>query len=137
MLGITLPEIYEMQARAIFEATIEVTRRGAPIVPEIMIPLVSAMREVELVKSRIDSCAAQVRGRAGVDFDYKLGGSWSKPRARPCAQAISRNTRPFCRSATNDLTQMTYGLSRDDARALHVGLCSTRCLCRRSVSYAG
>lgn len=113
-LGITLPEIYEMQARAIFEATIEVTRRGAPIVPEIMIPLVSAMREVELVKSRIDSCAAQVRGRAGVDFDYKLGVMVETPRAALRAGDIAQHA-AFLSFGTNDLTQMTYGLSRDDA----------------------
>ena len=113
-LGITLPEIYEMQARAIFEATIEVTGRGAPIVPEIMIPLVSAMREVELVKSRIDACAAQVRGRAGVDFDYKLGVMMETPRAALRAGDIAQHA-AFLSFGTNDLTQMTYGLSRDDA----------------------
>ncbi|SUZ30889.1 Pyruvate, phosphate dikinase [Roseibaca ekhonensis] len=113
-LGITIPEIYEMQARAIFEATIEVTRRGAPIVPEIMIPLVSAMREVELVKSRIDACAAQVRGRAGVDFDYKLGVMVETPRAALRADDIAQHA-AFLSFGTNDLTQMTYGLSRDDA----------------------
>ena len=113
-LGITIPEIYEMQARAIFEATIEVTRRGAPIVPEIMIPLVSAMREVELVKSRIDACAAQVRGRAGVMFDYKLGVMVETPRAALRAGDIAQHS-AFLSFGTNDLTQMTYGLSRDDA----------------------
>ncbi|NBB98053.1 MAG: pyruvate, phosphate dikinase [Alphaproteobacteria bacterium] len=113
-LGITIPEIYEMQARAIFEATIEVTRRGAPIVPEIMIPLVSAMREVELVKSRIDACAAQVRGRAGVDFAFKLGVMVETPRAALRADDIAQHA-AFLSFGTNDLTQMTYGLSRDDA----------------------
>jgi phosphoenolpyruvate synthase/pyruvate phosphate dikinase len=64
-LGITLPEIYDMQARAIFEATIEASRNGAPVVPEIMIPLVSAKREVEMVKARIDAVAAAVRVKPG------------------------------------------------------------------------
>ena len=113
-LGITIPEIYEMQARAIFEATIEVSRRGAPIVPEIMIPLVSAMREVELVKSRIDACAAQARGRAGAEFDYKLGVMVETPRAALRADDIAQHA-AFLSFGTNDLTQMTYGLSRDDA----------------------
>ncbi|MCC1480635.1 putative PEP-binding protein [Roseibaca sp. Y0-43] len=113
-LGITIPEIYEMQARAIFEATIDVTRRGAPIVPEIMIPLVSAKREVELVKSRIDACAAQVRGQAGVMFDYKLGVMVETPRAALRAGDIAPHS-AFLSFGTNDLTQMTYGLSRDDA----------------------
>jgi pyruvate, orthophosphate dikinase len=67
-LGITVPEIYDMQARAIFEATAEVSRSGDPVVPEVMIPLVSAKREVELVKARIDAVAARVRGETGVDF---------------------------------------------------------------------
>ncbi|MDO5529895.1 MAG: PEP-utilizing enzyme, partial [Paracoccus sp. (in: a-proteobacteria)] len=72
-LGITVPEIYEMQARAIFEATIEAGRGGAKCVPEIMIPLVSARREVELVKKSVDAVAAAVRTETGAAFDYRLG----------------------------------------------------------------
>ncbi|MFN4057709.1 MAG: putative PEP-binding protein [Roseinatronobacter sp.] len=113
-LGVTLPEIYEMQVRAIFEATIVLADRGAVIVPEIMIPLVSAMREVELVKSRIDAAAAAVRSRAGVDFEYKLGVMVETPRAALRAGEIALHS-AFLSFGTNDLTQMTYGLSRDDA----------------------
>jgi pyruvate,orthophosphate dikinase len=113
-LGVTLPEIYEMQVRAIFEATIVLAGRGAVIVPEIMIPLVSAMREVELVKSRIDAAAAAVRSRSGVDFDYKLGVMVETPRAALRAGEIALHS-SFLSFGTNDLTQMTYGLSRDDA----------------------
>ncbi len=114
-LGVTIPEIYEMQARAIFEATLDVAARGAPVVPEIMIPLVSAMREVELVKARIDACAAQVRGRSpGADFDYRLGVMVETPRAALRAGDIAQHA-AFLSFGTNDLTQMTYGLSRDDA----------------------
>ncbi|PTN01511.1 pyruvate phosphate dikinase [Rhodovulum imhoffii] len=113
-LGITVPEIYDMQARAIFEATIAVNRSGAPVVPEIMIPLVSAMREVELVKARIDSVAAGLRSRRGADFDYRLGVMVETPRAALRAGDIAQNA-AFLSFGTNDLTQMTYGLSRDDA----------------------
>jgi pyruvate,orthophosphate dikinase len=113
-LGVVLPEIYEMQARAIFEATIAVGRRGVRVVPEIMIPLVSAMREVELVKSRLDAVAAQVRTRRGVEFDYRLGVMVETPRAALRAGDIAQHV-SFLSFGTNDLTQMTYGLSRDDA----------------------
>ncbi|RZO41095.1 MAG: pyruvate, phosphate dikinase [Rhodobacteraceae bacterium] len=113
-LGITVPEIYEMQAQAIFEATIESKDAGAPVVPEIMIPLVSAKREVELVKSRIEAVAARVRTNKGVDFDYKLGVMVETPRAALRANEIAINS-AFLSFGTNDLTQMTYGLSRDDA----------------------
>jgi pyruvate, orthophosphate dikinase len=113
-LGITLPEIYEMQARAIFEATVEAARKGTPVVPEIMIPLVSAKREVELVKTRIDAVAAAVRTHMGVSFDYRLGVMVETPRAALRAGDIAQHA-AFLSFGTNDLTQMTYGLSRDDA----------------------
>jgi pyruvate, orthophosphate dikinase len=113
-LGVVLPEIYDMQAQAIFEATLESARRGAPVVPEVMIPLVSARREVELVKARIDAVAAMVRTRAKADFDYKLGVMVETPRAALRAGEIAQHA-AFLSFGTNDLTQMTYGLSRDDA----------------------
>ena len=113
-LGITVPEIYDMQARAIFEATIEASRSGDPVVPEIMIPLVSAKREVEIVKTRIDAVAAAVRVETGVDFDYRLGVMVETPRACLRADEIASHS-AFLSFGTNDLTQMTYGLSRDDA----------------------
>ena len=113
-LGIKVPEIYDMQVRAIFEAAISVTTPEMPIVPEIMIPLVSAKREVELVKMRVDIVAAAVRAETGVDFDYKLGVMVETPRAALRAEDIAEST-SFLSFGTNDLTQMTYGLSRDDA----------------------
>jgi len=113
-LGVTLPEIYEMQARAIFEATVEANLRGAPVVPEIMIPLVSANREVELVKTRNDAVAAAVRNHSGDSFDYRLGVMAETPRACLRAHEIAQHA-TFLSFGTNDLTQMTYGLSRDDA----------------------
>ncbi|KGB80685.1 pyruvate phosphate dikinase [Rhodovulum sp. NI22] len=113
-LGITVPEIYDMQARAIFEATVEASERGDPVVPEIMIPLVSAKREVELVKTRIDAVAAAVRTEKGRAFDYRLGVMVETPRAALRAGEIAHHA-AFLSFGTNDLTQMTYGLSRDDA----------------------
>ncbi|MGA0281567.1 MAG: putative PEP-binding protein [Paracoccaceae bacterium] len=113
-LGITVPEIYEMQARAIFEATIAASLEKNPVVPEIMIPLVSAKREVELVKSRIDAVASEVRTKTGSNFDYRLGVMVETPRAALRAGDIALNS-AFLSFGTNDLTQMTYGLSRDDA----------------------
>jgi len=113
-LGVTLPEIYEMQVRAIFEATIETARHGDKVVPEIMIPLVSASREVELVKARIDAVAAAVRIEKGSAFEYRLGVMVETPRAALRAQDIALHA-DFFSFGTNDLTQMTYGLSRDDA----------------------
>ncbi len=113
-LGITVPEIYEMQARAIFEAIVDAGENGAPVVAEIMIPLVSARREVELVKTAIDAVAQAVRQERGVEFEYRLGVMVETPRAALRAAEIA----PYCAFlsfGTNDLTQMTYGLSRDDA----------------------
>ena len=113
-LGVTVPEIYDMQARAIFEATIEASRDGAPVEPEIMIPLVSAKREVELVKARIDAVASAVQAERGRSFVYKLGVMVETPRAALRAGEIAQHV-SFLSFGTNDLTQMAYGLSRDDA----------------------
>lgn len=113
-LGIAVPEIYDMQARAIFEATIEASKDGEAVVPEIMIPLVSAKREVELVKTRIDAVAAAVRTEHSDAFEFKLGVMVETPRAALRAEEIAPNCH-FFSFGTNDLTQMTYGLSRDDA----------------------
>jgi len=84
------------------------------VVPEVMIPLVSAKREVELVKVRIDAVATAVAQERGQDFDYRLGVMVETPRACLRADEIAPNT-AFLSFGTNDLTQMTYGLSRDDA----------------------
>ena len=113
-LGVTVPEIYEMQARAIFEATIEASRDGDPVVPEIMIPLVSAKREVELIKASVDKIATAVKSERGASFTYRLGVMVETPRAALRAGEISPHC-SFLSFGTNDLTQMTYGLSRDDA----------------------
>lgn len=113
-LGITVPEIYEMQARAIFEATVEASTNNAPIVPEIMIPLVTASREVELVKASIERVATDVRSATGSEFSYRLGVMVETPRAALRSGEIAEQT-DFLSFGTNDLTQMAYGLSRDDA----------------------
>jgi pyruvate,orthophosphate dikinase len=114
-LAVVMPEIYDMQARAIFEAAIAVNRDArAPVTPEIMIPLVSAFREVELVKARIDAIAAAVRREQDAPLDYELGVMVETPRAALRAGDLAGAT-SFLSFGTNDLTQMTYGLSRDDA----------------------
>ena len=113
-LGIAIPEIYDMQAQAIFEAMVAVQKKGVTISVDIMIPLVSAMREVELVKARLDAIANAVRVKSRTDFDYRLGVMVETPRAALRAQDIAEHA-AFLSFGTNDLTQMTYGLSRDDA----------------------
>ena len=113
-LGVTMPEIYDAQARAIFMATVEAAAGGNPATPEIMIPLVSARREVELVQGRVEAVAAEVRAKTGVNFEYLLGVMVETPRAALRAGEIAAHA-AFLSFGTNDLTQMTYGLSRDDA----------------------
>ncbi|MEL7299105.1 MAG: putative PEP-binding protein [Pseudomonadota bacterium] len=109
-LAITMPEIYDMQVRAILEAALSV----GDVTPEIMIPLVTARREVELVRKRIDAVAAAVRAETGRDLSYTIGVMVETPRAALRAGDIAPHT-AFLSFGTNDLTQMTYGLSRDDA----------------------
>jgi pyruvate,orthophosphate dikinase len=114
-LGITAPEIYEMQARAIFEAAVEAAEAaGAVVEPEIMIPLVSTNREMEILRQRIDAVAQAVQAERGRAFAYKVGCMVETPRAALRAEEIARGAE-FLSFGTNDLTQMTYGLSRDDA----------------------
>jgi pyruvate,orthophosphate dikinase len=113
-LGIAIPEIYDMQARAIFEAMVAVGKKGITIKVEIMIPLVSAMREVELMKARIDGVANAVWARTRTHAEYRLGVMVETPRGALRAQDIAEHAQ-FLSFGTNDLTQMTYGLSRDDA----------------------
>ncbi|MCY4302731.1 MAG: PEP-utilizing enzyme [Aestuariivita sp.] len=113
-LGVTIPEIYEMQARAIFEAALEVGHNGDFVIPEIMLPLVSAQREVELIKERVDAVYDAVQREQEQNFQYRLGVMVETPRAALRAGEIACLVE-FLSFGTNDLTQMTYGLSRDDA----------------------
>ncbi len=114
-LGITFPEIYEMQARAIFEAACEVTSQGGdPIVPEVMIPLVATRRELQILRELVDRVAAEVFAEKGRTLDYTVGTMIELPRAALMAGEIAKEAR-FFSFGTNDLTQTTLGVSRDDA----------------------
>ncbi len=114
-LGIVYPEIYEMQVQAIVEAALEVeSRTGARVVPEIMVPLVGSARELELVGERLRAVAERVLAEKGGKLDYLLGTMIELPRAALRADEIARHA-AFFSFGTNDLTQMTLGLSRDDS----------------------
>ena len=114
-LGITMPEIYDMQARAIFEAADDVAQAsGKAVHPEIMIPLVSANREVDIVKARVEEIAAAVAEERGRPPEYDIGVMVETPRGALRAGDLAKSS-AFLSFGTNDLTQMTYGLSRDDA----------------------
>ncbi|OAN58808.1 pyruvate, phosphate dikinase [Sphingomonas sp. TDK1] len=114
-LGVTYPEIYEMQARAIFEAAIAVAEKsGAAPVPEVMIPLVATKRELELMKAVVDKAAQAVFAEKGRTLDYLVGTMIELPRAALMAGEIAE-VGAFFSFGTNDLTQTTLGVSRDDA----------------------
>jgi pyruvate, orthophosphate dikinase len=114
-LGISFPEIYEMQARAIFEAAAEIGRKThkAPV-PEIMIPLVATKRELEITRAMVDRVAQEVFAEGGYHVVYSVGTMIELPRAALTADAIA-TVADFFSFGTNDLTQTTFGLSRDDA----------------------
>jgi pyruvate,orthophosphate dikinase len=113
-LGITYPEITEMQARAIFEAAVRASRRGIDVHPEIMVPLVATAREFEHQRAIIEDVARQVLGAMGEHVPYLVGTMIELPRAALTADEIAA-TAQFFSFGTNDLTQTTFGLSRDDA----------------------
>jgi pyruvate,orthophosphate dikinase len=114
-LGVTFPEIYEMQARAIFEGAIAVAREaGKAPVPEIMIPLVGMKRELEITRAQVDKIAAEVFSETGTTIEYVVGTMIELPRAAITADKIAE-VADFFSFGTNDLTQTVFGLSRDDA----------------------
>ncbi len=114
-LGISYPEIYEMQARAIFEAAIEVSKDGGdPVIPEIMIPLIVGKKELEILKAAIIKVAADVEGEKSAKLNFLVGTMIELPRAALRAGEIAEEAE-FFSFGTNDLTQTTFGLSRDDA----------------------
>ncbi len=114
-LGVLYPEIYRMQARAVFEAVVAVKRStGKAPRPEIMIPLVSTAGELEYIRKEVDRVAREVQEKTAESFDYLFGTMIEIPRAALCADDIAGHAE-FFSFGTNDLTQMTYGLSRDDA----------------------
>ncbi len=114
-LGLAYPEITEMQARAIFEAAIVVAAKtGKPVIPEVMVPLVGFVAELERLKAVIDRTAAAVEKETGAKLTYQIGTMIELPRAALRAAEIARAAE-FFSFGTNDLTQTTLGLSRDDA----------------------
>ena len=114
-LAVSYPEIAEMQARAIIEAAIEVNQsKGYNIVPEIMIPLVGEIKELKYVKDVIVNTVKEVMSEKGVTLNYKVGTMIEIPRAALTADEIAKEAE-FFSFGTNDLTQMTFGFSRDDA----------------------
>ncbi len=124
-LAIAYPEIAEMQARAIFEAAVEVGQRtGAPVVPEVMVPLIASKAELDLVKERIDAMAEAVGKERGTKVTYQVGTMIELPRASLMAGEIAHSAE-FFSFGTNDLTQTTFGISRDDA-ASFLGPYTTR-----------
>jgi pyruvate,orthophosphate dikinase len=113
-LSISIPEIVEMQVRAIFEAAADCTLRGIVVKPEVMIPLTGTVKELEWIQPRLERIAAAVMSEKNVRFEYKFGTMIEIPRAAVTAGEIAERAQ-FFSFGTNDLTQMTYGYSRDDA----------------------
>ncbi len=113
-LAITYPEIYEVQTRAIIEAACDLRAEGVDAQPEIMIPLVGAAEELARLRERVEAVAAQVTAERGIELDYTIGTMIELPRACVTAGRIAEHA-DFFSFGTNDLTQTTFGLSRDDA----------------------
>ncbi|BCH34111.1 pyruvate, phosphate dikinase [Mesorhizobium sp. L-8-10] len=114
-LAVSYPEIAEMQARAIFEAAVEAAKKtGAPVVPEIMVPLVGLKAELDYVKNHIETIGKEVMDEAGVKIEFLVGTMIELPRAAIRAHVIAEAAE-FFSFGTNDLTQTTFGISRDDA----------------------
>jgi len=124
-IAIAYPEIAEMQARAIFEAAVEAAKRtGKPVVPEVMVPLIATKAELDLVKGRIDAMAEAVKKETGAKVSYQVGTMIELPRAALMAGEIAESAE-FFSFGTNDLTQTTFGISRDDA-ASFLGIYTAR-----------
>jgi pyruvate,orthophosphate dikinase len=113
-LGITYPEITEMQARAIFEAAAACAKKGVTVVPEVMIPLIGHVNELKDQAAVVRRVAEEVLGKAGVRVDYLVGTMIEVPRAAITADQVAGEAQ-FFSFGTNDLTQLTFGFSRDDA----------------------
>jgi pyruvate,orthophosphate dikinase len=113
-LSIAMPEIVEMQVRAIFEAAADCTLRGIVVHPEVMIPLTGTVKELEWIQPRLERIAAAVMDEKKVHFTYKFGTMIEIPRAAVTAGELAKLAQ-FFSFGTNDLTQMTFGYSRDDA----------------------
>jgi pyruvate,orthophosphate dikinase len=113
-LGITFPEITDMQGRAIFEAAVRAKRRGLDVRPEIMVPLVATVAEFENQRAILEEAAQRILGAMGEEIPYSIGTMIELPRAALTADEIAAKA-DFFSFGTNDLTQTTFGLSRDDA----------------------
>ncbi len=113
-LGITFPEIYDMQVQAIFEAACELAKEGLTIIPEVMIPLIGTVKELTILRENALKVAKDVIGKAGVELKYHIGTMIEIPRACLLADDIAK-VADFFSFGTNDLTQMGFGFSRDDA----------------------
>ena len=113
-LGITFPEVYSMQVRAIFEAAAELTKEGAKVFPEVMVPLVVNEKELSILRTQIVKVAEEVMEKENIHFEYRVGTMIELPRAALCADKIAQEA-DFFSFGTNDLTQTTFGFSRDDA----------------------
>ena len=112
-LGIIYPDIYRMQVQAIIEAACTVKKNGIKVIPEIMIPLVGTEGEMSVLKKDVETVANRVLAKKGVKINYKIGTMIEIPRAALTADRIARHAE-FFSFGTNDLTQMTFGYSRDD-----------------------
>jgi pyruvate,orthophosphate dikinase len=112
-LGITFPEITAMQVRAIIEAACEIVRDGGTVLPEIMIPLVGSRAELADQRQIVDDTAAETMKETGINIDYLIGTMIEVPRAALTANEVAEVAQ-FFSFGTNDLTQMTFGFSRDD-----------------------
>ncbi len=115
-LGLTYPEINEMQVRAIFQAACDLKKEGMDVKPEVMIPLVGHVNELKTAREQLESVAKEVMSEKGVDVDYQFGTMIEIPRAALTADEVAEYAQ-FFSFGTNDLTQMTFGFSRDDAEA--------------------
>ena len=113
-LSISYPEIAEMQTKAVIEAAIEVNKEGNQVVPEIMIPLVGEKNELDYIKAVVVQTADELIAAHGVKLEYRVGTMIEIPRAALLADQIAKSAE-FFSFGTNDLTQMTFGFSRDDA----------------------
>ena len=119
-LGMIYPEIYEMQVRAIFDAACKLTKKGVKVIPDIMIPLVGTKFEMKAMRDLVDEVAKQKLAEHGVELEYMVGTMIELPRAAMVADQLAEYAQ-FFSCGTNDLTQTTFGYSRDDAEGKFLG----------------
>jgi pyruvate,orthophosphate dikinase len=119
-LGVTFPEIYDTQVRAIFEAAVEVVGEGIAVQPEIMLPIVGTVNEMKILRDRVVAIGSEILGRRNLKLPYLVGTMIEVPRAALIAGSLAREAE-FFSFGTNDLTQMTFAYSRDDAERSFLG----------------